>query len=76
MSRGFTLFKKKDKPTCERNQIDISRSESHRIFDITQILGKCSFTRNSNFKYKTTKNEKVYMKKSAELKIERYENQT
>jgi hypothetical protein len=51
----------------------MQRGETHRIIDITSELGKCSFTRNSNFPFSLKKSgEKVYKNKKAELKIEKY----
>jgi len=72
--RAFTLFKKKEKVDDIPPIVDLKRAESHRIYDITREFGKCSFTRNSNFKFKVVKGEKVYLKKTAELKIEKYES--
>lgn len=52
--------------------IEQSRCTTHRIIDINQELGHCSFTRNSRFPYTYKGKDKIYQKKIAELKIEKY----
>jgi hypothetical protein len=54
-------------------EIDPLRAESHRIYDIEEMLGIQTFTRNcKSFKYTLKKGKKVYKPKACELKIEEY----
>lgn len=78
MSSGLrsSTFAPGEKTTDEEadKRINIKRSKSHRIFDVSCDISKHSFTRNCTFKYKENKGVKTYKKKEAELKIEKYNN--
>ena len=53
--------------------IDKIRAETHRIYDIEELLGIQTFIRNcKSFKYTVKKGKKVYKPKACELKIEEY----
>ena len=53
--------------------IDKIRAETHRIYDIEELLGIQTFIRNcKSFKYTIKKGKKVYKPKACELKIEEY----
>ena len=68
-----SLFRKKKGENNWVGDIDKSRAETHRIYDIEEILGIQTFTRNcKSFKFTEKKGKKIYKPKACELKIEEY----
>ena len=66
-------FKRKKSSKTFSAEIDPLRAESHRIYDIQELLGVQTFIRNcKSFKYTVKKGKKVYKPKACELKIEEY----
>ena len=57
-----------------KSEIEMNRCETHRIYDIDEILGAQTFSRDcKSFKYKTSKEgKKIYKAKSCEIKINEY----
>jgi hypothetical protein len=56
------------------DNFDLKRMESHRIYNIPVDWSKFMFKRNCKFDFKMSKDQKIYQKKKAELKVELFDD--
>lgn len=71
------LFGKKSNDAMWDSIVDFDpgRAQTHRMHDLTVELTQNAFTRNSKFPYSISNGNKVYAPKTAELKVERYNDE-